>query len=194
MGKQKAIETGGAGLPMVAGVERLRRACDILSCDFTVAFNACENDILTRGDVAAKLCEILTCEASFDDGGIDRELRRIAPFAIAEQRERINDAFGLHKDAPEITESDISLSKIESLKDVCCGLKDNTQKAQLLDVAIRIIAADNKVLDEEINFLKSVMAELSVNHDKVNSLIEYTKHMAVNNHEFESIQENLFVD
>ena len=94
----------------------------------------------------------------------------------------------------EIKESDISLSKEESVKNVCCGLKDNTQKAQLLDVAIRIIAADKQVLDEEINFLKSVMAELSVNPDKVNSLIEYTKHMAVNIHEFESIQNNLFTN
>lgn len=94
----------------------------------------------------------------------------------------------------EIKESDISLSKEESLNDVCSGLKDNTQKAQLLDVAIRIIAADNQVLDEEINFLKSVMAELSVNPDKVNSLIEYTKHMAVNNLELESIQNNLFTN
>ena len=92
---------------MVAGVGRLRRVCDILQCDFSVAFNVCENDILARGDVAAKLCEILTCDAAFNDGGIERELRRIAPLAIAERHNELNAAFGLHNDAPEITESDI---------------------------------------------------------------------------------------
>ena len=107
MSKRKTKETGGADLPMVAGVERLRRVCDILQCDFSVAFNACENDILARGDVAAKLCEILTCDAAFNDGGIERELRRIAPLAIAERHNELNAAFGLHNDAPEITESDI---------------------------------------------------------------------------------------
>ena len=107
MKKRKTKETGGAGLPMVAGVERLRRACDILSCDFAVAFNVCENDILARGDVAAKLCEILTCDAAFNDGDIERELRRIAPLAIAERHKEMNAAFGLHNDAPEITESNI---------------------------------------------------------------------------------------
>jgi len=115
MSKRKTKETGGADLPMVAGVERLRRVCDILQCDFSVAFNACENDILARGDVAAKLCEILTCEAAFDDCGIDRELRRIAPLAITERHEKLNAHFGVHNAAPEITEADIE----EFINDFC---------------------------------------------------------------------------
>ena len=100
-------------MPMVAGVERLRRVCDILQCDFSVAFNACENDILARGDVAAKLCEILTCEAAFDDCGIDRELRRIAPLAITERHEKLNAHFGVHNAAPEITEADIPVFRLD---------------------------------------------------------------------------------
>lgn len=107
MGKGNTQETGGAGLPMVAGVERLRRVCDILQCDFSVAFNTCENDILARGDVAARLVEIINIEAAFDDCGIDRELRRIAPLAIAERHEKLNAHFGVHNAAPEITEADI---------------------------------------------------------------------------------------
>lgn len=115
MGKRKTKEPGGAGLPMVAGVERLRRVCDILQCDFSVAFNICENDILARGDVAAKLCEILTCEAAFDDSGIEKELRRIAPLALAERHEKLNAHFGVHNAAPEITEADIK----EFINDFC---------------------------------------------------------------------------
>ena len=113
-GKPKAERAGtvrGAhcadGLPPVPCVERLRRVCEILQCDFSVALNSCDNDILTRGNVADGLCEIINCGVSFSDCDIDVELRRIAPLAIAERNEKLNAHFGVHRDAEKITESDI---------------------------------------------------------------------------------------
>lgn len=91
-----------------------------------------------------------------------------------------------------VEDSEITLSSKETVDNVCSNLKNDTQKLQLLDVAIRIIAANNQVLDDEIAFLMSVMSELSVKPEKVNSIIEYTKHAAVLNSEFEKIQANLF--
>ena len=97
----------GTGAAAVSGVERLRRVCEILQCCFSVALDTCDNDILKRGDIAAGLCEIINCGVSFSDCEIDLELRRIAPLAIAERNEKLNDIFCVHRDPPAITDFDI---------------------------------------------------------------------------------------
>lgn len=89
---------------------------------------------------------------------------------------------------------DISLTTDETISNVCKGLKDNIQKTQLLDVAIKLIAVDNQIQEREIIFLKTVMAELMVKPDKVESIINYTKQVADCCNEFEQISLNLFVD
>lgn len=90
--------------------------------------------------------------------------------------------------------ADITLTSEETVSNVCKGLKDNLQKTQLLDVAIKIIAADNQIQESEIVFLKTVMAELEVRPDKVESLISYAKRVASCCSEFEKICINLYVD
>ena len=100
----KAEETGGNGR---AAFDRLREVCAFLSAQFSRAVKTCDNDILTRDGVAAGLVEITSAGAAFDDGGIDGELRRIAPFAIRGEHERINGVLGINGDAPEVSESDI---------------------------------------------------------------------------------------
>ena len=90
-----------------------------------------------------------------------------------------------------VASEDVKLSENETIGAICSDIKDLQQRTELLDIAIKVIAADGSVSEKEGGFLDDVMANLSIPSDMIGQIKSYAFSVANTNAELITISHKL---
>lgn len=91
-----------------------------------------------------------------------------------------------------VASEDIKLSDNESIANVCADIKTTQQRIELLDIAIKVLAADGSISEKESVFLNDIMNSLSVPTDMIEQIKSYATNVAQTNAELITINNLLY--
>lgn len=87
---------------------------------------------------------------------------------------------------------DTQLTEEDTLDNICSNVSDNTEKLQLIDIAIRMSVIDKVIADSEVVLLKDLFKALNVKDIYYDKLLEYAQHLLDTTNEFDAIKDELF--
>ena len=126
---------------------------------------------------------------------LNEKLVSMAKLALYVENPKDEHAIRIYKEISRsllgTSDENIELSADETIGNVCEGIKNNQQRVELMDIAIKVIAADGEISSKESAFLKDVMANLSIPGDLVEKTLDYSKCVADSNTRLLSINNAL---